>query len=52
MSKKARAACLFFDYINTRHPNICFTMEKETDKKLPFLDILRHDAYCPITLSY
>ena len=45
MSKRARAACLIFDYINTRHPNIRFTMEKKTDKKLPFLDILRHDAY-------
>ena len=29
-------ATLFFDYINDRHPNICFTMEKEIDKKSPF----------------
>ena len=29
-------ATLFFDYINDRHPNISFTMEKEMDKKIPF----------------
>ena len=35
------ATCiLFFDYINDRHPNIRFTMEKEVDKKIPFLDVL------------
>ena len=33
-------ACLFFDYIKTRHPNIRFTMKKEINKKLLFLDIL------------
>ena len=33
-------ATLFFDYINDRHPNIGFTMEKEMDKKIPFLDVL------------
>ena len=33
-------AILFFDYINDRHPNIRFTMEKEMDKKIPFLDVL------------
>ena len=31
---------LFFDYINDRYPNIRFTMEKEMDKKIPFLDVL------------
>jgi len=30
----------FFDYINSRHPNIRFTMEKERNRKLPFLDVL------------
>ena len=31
----------FFDYINSRHPNIRFTiMEKEVHHKLPFLDVL------------
>ena len=29
-------ALLFFDFINTRHPNIRSTMEKEVDHKLPF----------------
>ena len=33
-------ATLFFDYINDRHPNIRFTMEKEMDKKISFLDVL------------
>ena len=33
-------AIIFFDYINSRHPNIRFTMEKEAHHKLPFLDAL------------
>ena len=33
-------AIIFFDYINSRHPNIRFTMEKEVHHKLPFLDVL------------
>ena len=33
-------AMSFFEYINSQHPNIRFTMEKEVEKKLPFLDIL------------
>ena len=33
-------AIIFFDYINSRHPNIKFTMEKEALHKLPFLDVL------------
>ena len=31
---------IFFDYINSRHPNIKFTMEKQVNHKLPFLDVL------------
>ena len=31
---------IFFDYINSRHPNIRFTMEKEAHHKLHFLDVL------------
>ena len=27
----------------TRHPNIRFTMEKEVDHKLPFLDVFIHN---------
>ena len=34
------AAILFYDYLNTWHNNVRFTMEKEMDKKLPFLDVL------------
>ena len=30
----------FFDYINSQHPNIRFTEEKEIDHVLPFLDVL------------
>ena len=33
-------ATLFFDYINDRHPNMRFTIEKEIDKKISFLDVL------------
>ena len=32
-------ASLFFDFINSCHPNIQFTMEAESDHELPFLDI-------------
>ena len=30
----------FFDYLNSRHPNIEFTFEKQNGGKLAFLDIL------------
>ena len=33
-------ATIFFHYINPRHPNIRFTMEKEAHHKLPFSDVL------------
>ena len=33
-------AIAFFDHINSQHTNIRFTMEKETDHVLPFLDVL------------
>ena len=36
-------ALLFFDFINTRHPNIRFTVEKDVDHKLPFLDVFIHN---------
>ena len=33
-------AVSFYNYINSQHPNIRFTMEKEVDNKLAFLDVL------------
>ena len=30
----------FLEYLNKQHPNIKFTMEKENEKQLPFLDVL------------
>ena len=30
----------FFGYLNSRHPNIKFTFEKQNGDKLAFLDIL------------
>ena len=38
--KSEKDALSFFDYINSRHPNIRFTMEKESGDKLPFLDVM------------
>ena len=32
-------ALLFFDFLNSQHPNIKFTMEKEANKVLAFLDV-------------
>ena len=36
----------FFDYLNSKHDKIEFTVDKETQSKLPFLDILlkRYDT--------
>lgn len=30
----------FLNFVNSLHPNITFTLEKETNQKLPFLDLL------------
>ena len=32
-------AVVFFDFLNSQHPNIKFTMEKESNKMLAFLDV-------------
>ena len=34
------AASVFLNYLNTKHPNIEFTMELEENKEIPFLDVL------------
>ena len=33
-------ADLFFSYLNKQHPNMLFTIEKQENGKLPFLDVL------------
>jgi len=38
-------ATLLFDYINDRHPKIRFTVEKEMDKKISFLDDLIDNSH-------
>ena len=40
--KTEQDALSFFDFINTRHPNIRFTMEKEVDQ-ISFLDVFIHN---------
>jgi len=47
-------ALLFFHYINSRHPNIRFTMEKEVDHRIPFLDVLidKNCSHAPIIRVY
>ena len=44
-------ALSFFDYINARHPSIRFTMEREINKKLSFLDILLDNGHPSIVTS-
>ena len=38
--KQESHAHLFFQYINTQHPNISFTAEHEHNNKISFLDVL------------
>ena len=44
-------AIKFFDFLNTRHPNIKFTFEKQVDGKLAFLDILLSTTQDKISTS-
>ena len=34
------AEFFFFFFLNTQHPNIKFTFEKQVNKQIPFLDVL------------
>lgn len=40
MMKSENDAKSFLEFLNTQHPNIKFTLETETEGKLPYLDIL------------
>ena len=37
-------ALAFFNYINSKHDNIKFTMEKEIDNKLSFMGVVRDNS--------
>ena len=41
-------AVQFFHYLNSRHTNIRFTMEKESENMLPFLDVLIDNNQVPV----
>ena len=41
----------FLQYVNLKHPNIKFTVERENNDKLPFLDILVHKKHSGFTTS-
>ena len=49
-----RDVTTLFDHINSRHPNIKFTMQKQVNHKLPFLDVLidNHDPNSSLTKVY
>ena len=38
--KTKNDAILFFNYLNSRHPNLKFTMETEKNNEIAFLDVL------------
>ena len=42
----------FLSFLNSRHPSLSFTIEKETSKQLPFLDILLSNKEQLITSVY
>ena len=47
-----RDALLFFNFLNSQHPNIKFTMEKETNKMLAFLDVcINNKDPCNLLMS-
>ena len=44
-------ALMFFNYINARQPSIRFTIEREIEKKLSFLDVLLDNSHPSIVTS-
>ena len=44
-------AMLFFNCLNSRHPNIKFTSETQINGKLPLLDVLVDNSTSPCTMS-
>ena len=44
-------ALKFFNFINNKHDNIIFTMEKEIDNKLSFLDVLLDNSSSSLKTS-
>ena len=40
ISENEHQALTFLDFLNSQHPNLNFTLEKEHMKQLPFLDVL------------
>ena len=44
-------AVQFFHYLNSRHINIRFIMEKESENRLPFLDILIDNNQVPVLIT-
>ena len=45
-------ALVFLDFLNSQHPNLNFTKEKEQMKQLPFLDVLNTCSDSFITSVY
>ena len=49
----AKQCATIVNYVNSTHPNIRFTGEKQTDHKILFLDVLiNDDTYIPVTSVY
>ena len=52
ISENEHQALTFLDFLNSQHPNLNFTLEKEQMKQLPFLDVLSTRSNRLITSVY